>query len=245
MPYAGQMDWDANGTLQIGDLMPLAFLSSYRVQRLPTRRVIYAMQIPESHSSSRPSISKDKSSFPSSRPIISIPFPNVLKHESQPILPIPNNSYRAQEYSAGILESEYVPTKKIYSASHLVNHILRQKAGTLNLVRIVTFVVRNNPSRPRPSASGIPPRRNPCHPKRIRDSFRTRIRPKPCSRKWTPDPCHMCPNRAYTGRRSRSSPARGWQVGGAAVFGATWVARKRGARRSRQTARSDRASWCV
>ena len=169
MPYAGQMDWDANGTLQIGDLMSLAFLSSYRVQRLPTRRVIYAMQIPESHSSSRPSISKDKSSFPSSRPIISIPFPNVLKHESQilhsswilPLFsnpPVPNNSYRAQEYSAGILESEYVPTKKIYSASHLVNHIVRQKAGTLNLVRIVTFVVRNNPSRPRPSASGIPPR---------------------------------------------------------------------------------------
>src|SRR5271170_7258720 len=115
MPYAGQMDWDANGTLQIGDLMSLAFLSSYCVQRLPTRRVTYAIQIPESHSGSRPGISKDASSFPSPRPIFSIPFPNVLRHESQilhgswilPLLsnpPTPNNSYQAQDYSAGIPE---------------------------------------------------------------------------------------------------------------------------------------------
>src|SRR5271156_3028509 len=83
MQYAGQMDGDANGSLQIGDLMSLAFLSSYCVQRLPTRRVIYAIQIPESRSGSRPGISKDASSFPSPRSIFSIPFPNVLRHESQ------------------------------------------------------------------------------------------------------------------------------------------------------------------
>ena len=141
MPYAGQMDWDANGTLQIGDLMSLTFLSSYCVQMLPTRRVICAIQIPESHSAG---ISKDTSSFPSPRTIISIPFPNVPKHESQilhgswifPLFsnpPIPNNSDQAQEYSAGIPESKYVPTSKIYSASHLFNQIVRQKRRNFEL----------------------------------------------------------------------------------------------------------------
>jgi hypothetical protein len=110
MPYAGQMDWDANRTLQIGDLMSLAFLSSYRVQRLPTRRVIYAMQIPESHSSSRPSISKDKSSFPSSRPIISIPFPNVLKHESQ----ILHSSWILPLFSNPPHPEQFLPSSRIF-----------------------------------------------------------------------------------------------------------------------------------
>jgi hypothetical protein len=83
-------------------------------------------------------------------------FPNVLKHESRifawildpsPVFHFQSSHPKQFLPSRRIFPPEFQnpstsPPNKIYSASHLVNHIVHQNAGTLNLVRIVTFVIQ-------------------------------------------------------------------------------------------------------